>query len=327
MIHNRKYIPAFIWIAYLIWFYIHSAIINKAEIYIFPLILSYIAMSSVVFLVGSLILPKFYERKKFILLTFSLLLTWLLYASAAYLIEAKIESRYYGANYILTSYGDYLIGTISRMFLLIIFGMAYYFASYAGRKEADALKMENDFLKAQINPHFLINSINNLSGEIAKTNPAAAGHLDALGRMMIYSMMQTGPDGKVPLARELEHIDTKILFYNLRFPGTASIHFNHPEIPQHLRIPPMLLITLVENALKYGEFNKKDKPIDISAHLSDKSLLFTVSNWIRKGSPDLTFSVGLPNLKRRLEMFYKKNFHLETKQVNNTYFAELIIPL
>jgi two-component system, LytTR family, sensor kinase len=272
-------------------------------------------------------MPRFFEKKKYVTLLIATLLLCVLYVIAAYLVEGVLENKYYNVGNTLISFKDYLFPASANFLLNATIGLAFYFASYSGRKEAESLKMENDFLKAQINPHFFINSISNVSAEMAKTNPVAANNLDALAKMMVYSMMETGPDGKVPLAREVEHINTKILFYHLRFPGTASICFDHPEIPQHLRIPPMLLITLVENALKHGEFNKKDKPLDIMLHLNGNNLVFTVNNWIRQGPPDLTFSVGLPNLKKRLERFYKKKFHFETKQFEDTYFAELIIPL
>jgi two-component system, LytTR family, sensor kinase len=145
--------------------------------------------------------------------------------------------------------------------------------------------------------------------------------------MMQYNMMKTDKSGKVPLHREVLHIEHKILFYNLRYPGTASIRFNHPTIPENLRIPPLVLITLVENALKHGEFNKPDKPIDIRLYLNDGKLVFIVENWKRKGPPDMTTSVGLANLKRRLQMFYPKKHFFDTKEDAETYFAELVITL
>lgn len=327
MMHKRTIIPALLWLAYLTWFHIHTFVINQAAFHFLPLLLSYLAMTALIFAVGKFIFPVLYEKGRYLLLFASVVLLWLFYSTCAYLIEVKIEHEIYGIADEPLKYSDYLLGGISRVILYGIFGVAYYFAAFAGSKEAESLKMENDFLKAQINPHFFINSISNISAEMARSNPVAANNLDALAKMMVYSMMQTGPDGRVPLAREVEHINTKILFYHLRFPGTASIHFNHPEIPRHLRIPPMLLITLVENALKHGEFNKKDKPIDILMNLNSKNLVFTVNNWIRQGPPDLTFSVGLPNLKKRLQMFYRKKFHFETKQFEDTYFAELIIPI
>jgi two-component system, LytTR family, sensor kinase len=69
------------------------------------------------------------------------------------------------------------------------------------------------------------------------------------------------------------------------------------------------------------------KPIDIELRLKDSTLVFIVQNWKRKGPPDMTNGVGLPNLRRRLAMFYKKKVHFEIKEEPEVFYVELIIPL
>jgi two-component system, LytTR family, sensor kinase len=149
-----------------------------------------------------------------------------------------------------------------------------------------------------------------------------------MAKIMQYNLMTTDKDGKMPLAMEVEHIDNKIHFYQDRFKDSAFIVFDHPHIPEQLRIPPMLLVTLVENAFKHGEFTKRDKPIRIILQINGNNILFTVSNWKRTGCPDKTTSVGLVNLNKRLRMSYsRKNYDLITTQDAETYFTELSITL
>jgi two-component system, LytTR family, sensor kinase len=327
MIKGRTWIPAIIWIIYLIWFHINNYILGNLPFHFLPAILSYILMTVIVGIWGLLIMPKIYEKRKYMLTIMSILGAYLFYVMLAYLIEGKIEAKYYGINNDIIYLKDFFQPCIMYFILYSIFGTAYYFAAFAGRKEAQSVKMENDFLRAQIDPHFFLNSIQHIIIDIRRLEVNAADNLDALGKMMQYNMMRTGKDGKVPLSCEVQHIGHKIHFYQLRYPGTANINFSYPPIPEDLRIPPLILITLVENALKHGEFNKERKPIDIRLYINDGHLIFVVQNWKRQGSPDMTHSVGLPNLLRRLAMFYGKKFHYDVKEDDETYFTELVIPL
>jgi two-component system, LytTR family, sensor kinase len=324
---KKTFIPILLWILYLATFHISNYVILGYPYHYLPTILSYGLMTVLVVIVGVYILPSFYETKKFALLSFSIIVLYFVYVFCAYLIEGVLENKYYGNNNPNIHIKDYFISCLTYFVFYTIVGTAYYFAAFAGRKESEILKIEMAFLRAQINPHFLLNTFTSLQNEAEKTDVNLANRITRLGKMMHYNLMKTGDDGKMPLAKEVEHIENEIAFYRDRYNDKVYIEFQHPVIPERLRIPPLILVTLVENALKHGEFTNPEKPIVISLQLG-AGMLFTVQNYKRKGPPDMSTSVGLNNLRRRLELMYsKKNFDLNIQQDEATYFTELSITL
>jgi two-component system, LytTR family, sensor kinase len=145
--------------------------------------------------------------------------------------------------------------------------------------------------------------------------------------VMRYATQPPETDGKVDLVREKEHIENLIYIYNIRFPGRCFMQFEHPPIPGELRIVPLMLVTLAENAFKHGEYTEADKPITLQLKLSGNQLIFITHNWKRNWDVDPGESVGRENISRRLELLYPGKHSYIWTEDDHTYTTRLTVDL
>ena len=192
------------------------------------------------------------------------------------------------------------------------------------RRQAEA---ELNLLKAQLQPHFLFNSLNNLYYDVYKSLPEVANRIAKLSDIMRYFMEQS-PREKIPLSTELEFIRNYIALERVRLPHPLSIHWEQ-EVEEELMMPPMLLMPLVENLFKHGiDKGKGEQQASLSLLQKEEQLVFTVINALpsrthesgRKG-------LGLPNLRERLQLLYGNRFSLRAEATKESFFTQLIIPL
>ena len=184
------------------------------------------------------------------------------------------------------------------------------------KKIDEALKTkivtEQNFLKQQVNPHFLFNSLNSIyslaNRKSVKTSEAVVKLSDIL-RYMIYDSQQD----KVLLAREINNIRSFIEFQKLRLTGKTKIKFIVDFNPENdLEIEPLLLISMVENAFKYGADNFTESFINLNIKVKDRILYFKVKNRIVHEPQDKgeISGIGLKNVKKRLESLYAGKYEL-----------------
>jgi hypothetical protein len=232
-----------------------------------------------------------------------------------------------------------LSNTILFIFV-IVFGLsiAYFFLKEWTRVEkmrsalaAIQLDTEVKFLKAQVNPHFLFNTLNNLfSMAQKKGNDDLADGISKLSGMMRYMIYESNEE-KVPLKKEIEYLQDCILLNKLRYADNeAMIRFDHPTETDDIFVAPMLFIPFVENAFKHGVVIGKSSDISISLSVNNDELTFTCINadysHVQKMSGDSS-GVGLDNVKRRLELLYPGKHQLQIIKADNQYKVELKINL
>jgi len=229
--------------------------------------------------------------------------------------------------------------TNAIMFLAMLgIAIAYFFSkewikSDLLRKQIEAhqLSTEIKFLKSQINPHFLFNTLNNLfSMAQAKGNDELADGISKLSGMMRYMIYESNAE-TVPLKKEIEYINSCIALNKLRYADhEAIVDFRYNEPVPNLAIAPMIFIPFVENAFKHGVIIDSTSFIDISIAVEDKNLLFTCSNknhsLVRK-MPDEKSGIGLENVKRRLDLLYPGKHTLEIKSDEDKFRIILKIDL
>ncbi|NVO31326.1 sensor histidine kinase [Hymenobacter lapidiphilus] len=164
---------------------------------------------------------------------------------------------------------------------------------------------EMAFLKTQINPHFLYNTLNMLYGLAYPVSKPLAGALLKLADLMRYMLRDT-PDGQVLLSEEIDYLRNYLDLHRLRFAEQFFVDFELAGDPTGLRIAPLLLIPFVENALKHGTLDDSAHPVRIRLALSPGWMQFEVRNQplAPNDHKDATTGVGLPNLRRRLELLY-----------------------
>lgn len=195
--------------------------------------------------------------------------------------------------------------------------------------EKNLIKAENAFLQAQINPHLLFNTLNFIYNSVRRTSADAAECVMLLSQLMQYSLEDISDDNKIHLDLEIEQIDNFLKLNQLRFKNHLYIHATFSGDFARIRVPPLILLTLVENIYKHGDLTDSKNPASIEITADKNELLFRSRNKIRPPHPYQLpgRSIGLNNVKTRLETHYPNKHHLETKNEGLTFFTELKLSL
>ncbi len=196
-------------------------------------------------------------------------------------------------------------------------------------KETEVQRTETElqFLKAQLNPHFLFNSLNSVYSLVRnKSNdaPEAVLTLSELMRYMLYEANQE----IVPLIKEIEYIKNYVSLQRLRLSNSEDVKIAIRGDYEKKKIYPLLLISFIENAFKYGTNFKGVTDINIMIQVIKNTLSFKVSNIIgiyRKNADNS--GVGLINIKNRLELLYPDSHTLDIKEENDRYVVSLTLIL
>jgi two-component system, LytTR family, sensor kinase len=215
--------------------------------------------------------------------------------------------------------------------------IAYFFLKEWAKSEliqtqlqANQLSTEIKFLKSQINPHFLFNTLNNLfSMAQGKGNNELADGISKLSDMMRYMLYESNAE-HVPLKQEIEYLQSAITLSKFRYEeDEANVCFNFPEDTEELLIAPMLFIPFVENAFKHGLVIGQSSPINITILIENKQLTFICENtnygFIKR--MEHASGIGLENIKRRLELVYPDKHELLIKNEDDKYVVKLKIDL
>ena len=181
--------------------------------------------------------------------------------------------------------------------------------------------MELKYLKAQINPHFLFNTLNNLYSTAIKNNDfETATGITKLSQIMRY-MLKDVNEKTIALDKEIEYLKSYIELEKLRFSETddIDIRFNINGCPSDIFVPPLLFIGFVENAFKYGVDYKSKSFIFINFEIVENSFSFTISNSIHLTNQVNKNGVGLKNIRERLQLIYPGNYNLQITENGNVF--------
>lgn len=191
------------------------------------------------------------------------------------------------------------------------------------------LKMELSFLRSQVSPHFMFNTLNSMVALARKKSDKLEPALMELSNLMHY-MLYESDEEKVSLVKEIDYLQSYIDLQTLRFGHQVQILFLAQKPGNELCIEPMLLIPLIENAFKHGIGLVEQPEISISLDSDEQGLQLSVSNKIATGSVDTKDKVqgiGLSNLRRRLKILYPGKHELHTRTDNGWFHASLKITL
>jgi two-component system LytT family sensor kinase len=192
--------------------------------------------------------------------------------------------------------------------------------------EVEKSQANFNFLKAQINPHFLHNTLNFLYAKSLPYSHELSEGILTLSDIMRYALSEGNTkDGKTLLKDEIEHMRNVIKINQLRFSNQLNVQFNVEGVINGATIIPFVLITLVENAFKHGDLKNMESPIEILTRVQDSSLYFYCRNRKKTGPKELSTGIGLNNIKKRLELAYGKNHELKVKDDGEFYTTELTI--
>ena len=191
---------------------------------------------------------------------------------------------------------------------------------------------ELKFLKAQTNPHFLFNTLNNLYALTLDQSEKAPDVVLKLADMLDYMLYQC-KDAEVPLKKEIAFIQDYIDLESLRYGNKLTLNFTHQLHSPNVMISPLILISFVENAFKHGASNNlNDSIITIELTTTQDQLCFKVFNTLPDNSQgdiknELHSGIGFSNAKRQLELNYKNNYDLKSKKTDNDFQVLLTINL
>lgn len=280
-----------------------------------------------------LLIPYFLKTRKYLYFTlltillgfttimFNMLISYFIYIPFFY--PEWLPKRVFWQG----NYWYYLVATYS----VVIFGAGVKLTKMWVLEQQDKKELENQkissellMLKSQINPHFLFNTLNNIDALI-ETNPQKASEsIIRLSDILRYVTYNTTAD-YVTVQKEEESLRSFIALNTLRF-GDSFIGYRSEIINPARLIAPMLLIPLVENAIKHGDKRTGMPGIQISLKV-DQHIAFEVVNLLPEEhiQKDHTGGVGIANLKRRLALLYPDSHTFENTISNNTYTARLWI--
>jgi len=198
--------------------------------------------------------------------------------------------------------------------------------------KSEKLDMELRFLKSQMTPHFLFNALNNIYSLVYTKDENAPQSVLKLSDMMRYVMVDCQVD-EISLDKEMKYIDAYIDFQQMGMENKSNVIFEKNIRNYDFKIPPMILQPLVENSFKHSRVvNDPDGYVHFYLFQENNSLLFTAKNSVKGVSLSVVDSnkkqqqgIGLSNVKKRLELYYGKNYSFDVKQEDDNYIVTIKI--
>jgi len=277
--------------------------------------------------------PRFYQKKKFFLyLLGSTVLLLIAGFGRGYLSLYVRNTAFAAAPHWLNTWGNitFLLSVTTVFILSFIFRLAM--AYFTLKRQAEKILLQRSqfelrLLKAQVQPHFLFNTLNAIYYEAYMEAPQTALLIERLSDIMRYFIDQSTKE-YVQLATEIGFLDNYIALEKMRIKPEPEIRFQC-LVDEQRQIPPMLLMTFVENIFKHGiDKISGNNKIYISLYEKDQHLVFQTKNYLNKhADPRQQHGLGLNNLHQRLTILYGTNFEMHTAKDDQYFTAHLKFPI
>jgi two-component system, LytTR family, sensor kinase len=314
------------------------------------LIISYLNFTVYIFLFYAFafyLLPLLFKHKKYLTFLLSFVIVMALFIGIRYCYVHILFAR--GLNYPYVSLKTFLAETVWRGGYFIMLSFGYWVAASLigaeremrileekrARSEREAIEAENNlkqaqlqYLRNQINPHFLFNTLNFFYGQILPASPGTAAGILHLANIMRYALKDKEHSSKALLEDEVEHIRNFIQLYRLRFGERLQVDFEVVGDINFRMILPLVLITFVENSFKYGDLFDAAHPVKIRLQVDDQRLCFHTHNKKKVGPTESSSNgIGIGNTRRRLELVYQNRYQLDIQDDTRFYSSTLTIKL
>ena len=285
-----------------------------------------------VFIINYFLLPKFLYKKKF--LQFSLLLSAVVIMTIV-IEEFVLEKIYFPDTLGQTFQGLFYVILDIMPVIAILSGFKFAWDLIRKLQEVEELrasveKSELNFLKSQINPHFLFNNLNNLYAyalEKSEKTPLIILELSSVLRYMLYDCREE----YVSLDNELQQLQNFVKLNELQIEGRGEVTFIPPEHSAGYKIAPLILMNFIENAFKHSLGSQTDNiVIRIKLEIKDNDLLvFECENTFHSNSniTSLSQGIGLRNVKKRLELIYPNSHILKINEQEGWFKVYLSLNL
>lgn len=294
-------------------------------------VIKVIDLAIMIYISYYVLVPRLLYKKKYVL--FGVCYVALVFCFS--MLKMKIEGLVmHNPNIFKYNFRGRVYDNIIPHFLLVSTGVAFKLVidyARAQKKLRDIAKerieAELNFLKAQMNPHFLFNALNSIYFLIDKTNMEARNALHTFSEMLRYQLYNAN-ESKIDVEKELNFLKEYVAVQKLRKNNNFLVEFDADIQPGKTFIEPLLLVPFIENAFKHlsHHTNGSKDTILISLRQSGDEFSFSVENTVdesKVGYLDGSHGIGLKNVKRRLELLYPEKHTLNIQRENNWYKAFL----
>lgn len=260
-------------------------------------------------------------------------ISFIFFTACRWLAEQYFTDILFGrTNYINPYLFSYLIDNLSYSSKPVIYSSFLWFVIYFIRlMEYNKQILEENknteikFLKAQINPHFVFNTLNNIYSMVYFQSDKSLPAIEKLSQIMRFTTYDAQKE-KIYLSDEINYIKAYIELEQFRHKDDAFVVFNQQILNESIEIPPYILSPLVENAMKHGIASNAN-PVLITLHSDNQRLSFKVENDIGIQKKDKLGGIGLDNLQKRLDIYFPKSHTLTITNNENRFTAALQIEL
>lgn len=304
---------------------------NEPQIQAFKIV-AFLNYALGAFLINYVLLPRFFYKKKYLHFFFFVIII----VGVIIFVEEQVLEKIYFPDTRGTRFPGIIYSLLDVMPVIMILA-GFKFAWDASRKQLEVEQLQSSvkeselqFLKSQINPHFLFNNLNNLySYAIAESpkTPSIILELSSVLRYMLYDCKEKF----VALPKEIEHLKNFTQLNELQIEERGKVTFTTNNITSRYKIAPLILTVFIENAFKHSTASQsKNIFIDIDIKVTDDGILeFECKNSFQPmtNTESLSKGIGLQNVKKRLELLYSNAHELHIEEDNDIYSVLLKMQL
>lgn len=314
-----------------LWYYLRYQDYETQEIAVRITLLKVADLALLVYITNYLLIPKLLYKKKYII--FTVVFLFLIVASAVF--KVFVMGKILDQPHLFSLSGDLktrLYENVISDFFLVVTGAAFRLIfDYIGMQQRMAevakenAETELNFLKSQINPHFLFNSLNSVYFLINKENAEARGALHKFSEMLRFQLYEMNGE-KIPVEKEISYLKDYVALQQLRKDENFLVQFSCTPDVKGFLIEPLLLIPFVENAFKHiSHYSDNSNFVKIGLSRLHGTLLFAIENSREPGlhQTQKNGGIGLTNVKRRLELLYPGRHDLKIEETDKTFLVTL----
>lgn len=335
--HNRTFFlkyklhHLFFWMLVLgIWFFLRADDYSSESTAFTVTLIKVVELALMIYITNYVLIPQLLYKKKYV--WFAILFFTLIFLSS--ILKMNIIGRLINNSQLIhwsANLKKSLYDNIIPHFFLVIAGAAVKLMLDYGKLQQrmietakEKAEAELNFLKSQINPHFVFNSLNSIYFLINKENEAARGALHKFSEMLRYQLYEMN-DATIAIEKEIKYLHDYMDLQELRKDEKYSVQFNCAPEVKGFSIEPLLLVPFVENAFKHvSHFNTTANFVKVDMVLEKGVFIFSVANSKEDMPPTgKKEGIGLQNVKRRLELLYPGRYELKIDNNPTTFMIQL----
>lgn len=315
--------------------YTRTYLIEKANVwqFILELIVRNSLLAALLYFTLWVVMPRIHQAKNLWVWGLVFVLSVMVYVFAKNVHDVYLYGYIIGDDRMAGFFHNTLYNLSIALFYVAFFSALSLSRQWYIQRETvrqltlEKLNTELEYLKAQLNPHFLFNSINTIFFQIDKQNTEARETLSKFSDMLRYQLYECNGDA-IPIEKEIQYLKNYVELQRLRKNENYYIEFSVADSVTHFSVPPLLLMPFIENAFKHvSNFTDRKNEIKITLNKVHQSLHLTVINTIDRHTAQEHGGIGLKNVQRRLELLYPNRHTLDIQNNEISFHVLLTLEL